>query len=289
MGVICLLCPLQYWQREKPCFVGPPSLSFPRGCRCCVGQEVPGTGCFRNKQKDQRGMYPQQRFCWSCWDPTTESPPKQGQGFVLSGQSSFTAAPALERSPWGHPAHHKSPYLLSWIFETTRPHNSFPYTLVLFAMSIRGSQRGQQCAGAGCWIAAPCPSPRLFYCCQALLLCANMRRDGKLTGNYFSWKMVLSITYQKHRKPQGPHNQDGGVEERVACRKGLSQCHHFPNSFFSKENECKQNPGWATNWRIENIERKFLYYSSHHYTWIRTWAFFLSKYSRKWKCQSKTL
>ena len=42
MGAICLLCPLQYWQREKPHFVGPPTLSFPGGCRRCVGHRAPG-------------------------------------------------------------------------------------------------------------------------------------------------------------------------------------------------------------------------------------------------------
>lgn len=196
---------------------------------------------------------------------------------------------ALERPQWGQSAHHESPYLLRWIFEATRPHKSFADTLVSLATSIHDSQRAQWCPCMGCWIAAPCSSPRPVYTCQTLLLCANTHRDEKLMDNYFSWKMVLSITYQKHRKPQGPHSDEGGVEERVACRKGLSQCPHFHNSPFNKENECKQNPGWAINQRIENTERRFLYYSSHHYTWVRSWAFFLLKHRKKWKYQSDTL
>lgn len=74
-------------------------------------------------------------------------------------------------------------------------------------------------------------------------------------GNYFSWKMVLIITYGKLRKPstprRAPPSHEGGVEETVARGKGLSQCHHFLNASFSKENECKQSPGRAANRRIE--------------------------------------
>jgi len=46
-----------------------------------------------------------------------------------------------------------------------------------------------------------------------------MHRDGKVMGNYFSWKMVVSITYQEQRKPQDPHSHEGSVEERVGARK----------------------------------------------------------------------
>lgn len=59
------------------------------------------------------------------------------------------------------------------------------------------------------------------------ICCVQTCRDGKLMDNYFSCEMVLSITYQKHRKPSTshrPHIHEGSVEGRVACRKSLSQC-----------------------------------------------------------------
>lgn len=63
-------------------------------------------------------------------------------------------------------------------------------------------------------------------------------------GNDFSWKNGAEHHLPEMQKAlcvtQGPHNHGGAVEERVACGKGLSQCHHFFNSSFSKENECSK-------------------------------------------------
>lgn len=84
------------------------------------------------------------------------------------------------------------------------------------SMLARGAS-GVLLQAASIWIAAPCSSPRPAYACQALL-CVYTCKDGKLTGNYFSWKVVLTITYQKRRMPSTSHRVPTTM--RAVQRKG---------------------------------------------------------------------
>lgn len=55
MGAVCLLHPLQHWQKEKLPFVGPPTLSFPGGCKCYVGHGAPGWGVLEMSRRTKEG------------------------------------------------------------------------------------------------------------------------------------------------------------------------------------------------------------------------------------------
>lgn len=138
-------------------------------------------------------------------------------------------------------------------------------------MSIHAGQGGQWGPGTGCKY-LNCSTvffTKAGLCLPGSPLCAHVQRwktNGQLLFLENGVEHHLPKAQDAFHIMQGPHNCEGGAEERVPCRKGFSQCHHFLNSSFNKENECKQNPGWAINQRIENRERSFLYYSSHCYT-----------------------
>lgn len=55
MGAVCLLHPLQHWQKEKLLFVGPPTPSFPGGCRRYVGHRAPGWGILEMSGRTKEG------------------------------------------------------------------------------------------------------------------------------------------------------------------------------------------------------------------------------------------
>lgn len=141
--------------------------------------------------------------------------------------------------------------------------------LVLLVMSVHASQVGHWGPGMGCNCSTLSFTKASFRLPGSPSLCADVQRwntNGQLLFLENGAEHHLPEAQKAFHIMQDPHNHEGGVEERVACRKGLSPCHHFLNSSFSKENECKQNPQWAINRRTENTEKKLLYYSSHHYT-----------------------
>lgn len=101
--------------------------------------------------------------------------------------------------------------------------------------------------------------------------------------NYFSWKVVQSITYQKHRKPSTFHRAP--TTRRAVWREGWPVGRACPSAIIFLTLLAVKKMS-AISWIIENTERTFLYYSSHCYNLgFRMWTFFLLKYRR----QSSTL